>query len=34
VFGYKNHLGIDVRHGFIRSWAVTDAARHDGHLLC
>ena len=33
VFGYKNHLGIDRRHGFIRSFAVTDAARHDGHQL-
>jgi IS5 family transposase len=33
VFGYKNHLGIDRRHGFIRSFAVTDAARHDGCQL-
>jgi transposase, IS5 family len=33
VFGYKNHLGIDRRHGFIRSFAVTDAARHDGRQL-
>ncbi len=33
AFGYKNHLGIDRRHGLIRSWAVTDAARHDGALL-
>jgi hypothetical protein len=31
--GYKNHLGIDRRHRLIRSWAVTDAARHDGVLL-
>ena len=30
VFGYKNHLGIDRRHGFIRSFTVTDAAAHDG----
>jgi IS5 family transposase len=33
LFGYKNHLGIDRRHGFIRSFAVTDAARHDGRQL-
>ncbi len=33
VFGYKNHLGIDHRHGLIRTWAVTDAARYDGALL-
>ena len=33
MFGYKNHLGIDCRHGFIRSFAVTDAAAHDGRQL-
>jgi IS5 family transposase len=33
VFGYKNHLGIDRRHGFIRSFTVTDAATHDGGQL-
>ncbi|MDX9861220.1 MAG: IS5 family transposase [Rhodospirillales bacterium] len=33
VFGYKNHVAIDRRFGFIRSFAVTDAARHDGALL-
>ena len=33
VFGYKNHLGIDRRHGFIRSFTVTDAASHDGRQL-
>jgi IS5 family transposase len=33
VFGYKNHLGIDCRHGFIRSFIVTDAASHDGRQL-
>jgi transposase, IS5 family len=33
VFGYKNHLGIDRRHGLIRTWAVTDAAQYDGALL-
>jgi transposase, IS5 family len=33
AFGYKNHLGIDRRHRLIRTWAATDAARHDGALL-
>lgn len=33
VFGYKNHVGIDRRHGLIRTWAVTDAARYEGALL-
>ena len=33
AFGYKNHVGIDRRHRLIRSWAATDAARHDGALL-
>jgi transposase, IS5 family len=33
AFGYKNHLGIDRRHRLIRTWRVTDAARHDGALL-
>ena len=33
AFGYKNHVGIDRRHGLIRTWAVTDAARHDGAQL-
>jgi IS5 family transposase len=33
VFGYKNHLEIDRRHGFIRRFAVTDAATYDGGQL-
>ena len=33
VFGYKNHIGIDRRHGFIRRFAVTHAARHDASQL-
>jgi IS5 family transposase len=33
VFGDKSHVGIDRRHGLIRTWAVTDAARHEGALL-
>jgi transposase, IS5 family len=28
-----HHIGIDRRHGLIRRWTVTDAARHDGALL-
>ena len=32
-FGYKNHVGIDRRHGLIRTWAATHAARHDGAQL-
>src|ERR1051326_4683750 len=33
AFGYKNYIGIDQRHGLIRRWVVTDAARYDGALL-
>jgi IS5 family transposase len=33
VFGYKNHIGIDRQHGFIRSFTVTDAAAPDGRQL-
>ena len=33
AFGYKNHIGIDRRHRLIRTWATTDAARHDGAEL-
>ena len=33
VFGYKNHVGIDRTHGFIRRFAVTHAAAHDGGQL-
>ena len=33
MFGYKNRVGIDRRHGLIRTWVATDAARHDrAHL--
>ena len=32
-FGYKNHFGIDRRHGLIRTWTVTSAAAHDGARL-
>ena len=33
MFGYKNHLGIDRSHGFVRRFVVTHAARHDGSQL-
>ena len=33
VFGYKNHVGIDRAHGFIRRAVVTHAAVHDGGQL-
>jgi len=33
VFGYKNHLGIDRVHGFVRRFVVTHVARHDGSQL-
>ena len=33
AFGYKTHIGIDRRHGLIRTWTATDAARHDGAQL-
>jgi IS5 family transposase len=32
-FGYKNHISIDVKHGFIRRYAVTGAAVHDSQQL-
>jgi hypothetical protein len=33
VFGYKSHITIDRRIGFIRTFAVTDAACHEGRVL-
>lgn len=33
IFGYKSHIGIDQRHGFIRTWSASDAARYDGGEL-
>jgi len=33
AFGYKSHIGIDCRHGFIRRQKITDAAAHDGARL-
>jgi IS5 family transposase len=33
MFGYKNHVSIDRRHGLIRGWTATHAAAHDGARL-
>jgi Transposase DDE domain len=33
VFGYKNHVGIDREHGFLRRYSITHAAAHDGGQL-
>ena len=33
VFGYKSHIGIDRKHGLIRTWTVTDASAYDGARL-
>ena len=33
VFGYKSHISIDRRFGFIRGMAVTSASEADGRLL-
>lgn len=33
VFGDKNHISTDRRHGLIRKWAVTAASAHDGARL-
>ena len=32
-YGYKNHVDIDVKHKFIRDYAVTDAAVHDSQVF-
>jgi transposase, IS5 family len=32
-FGYKNHVGIDVTHGFIRRYEITDASVHDSRII-
>lgn len=33
VYGYKNHVSTDRRHGLIRKWTVTAASAHDGARL-
>jgi IS5 family transposase len=32
-YGYKNHVTVDVKHKFIRSFAVTDASIHDSQVF-
>lgn len=32
-FGYKNHISIDKKYGFIRRYSVTDASVHDSQQL-
>lgn len=32
-FGYKNHVNADVKHGFIRAFAVTPASVHDSQRI-
>ena len=33
VSGYKNHVGIDREHGFLRRYSITHTAAHDGGQL-
>ncbi len=33
AFGYKNHVSMAWQHALLRTWAVSDAARHDGAQL-
>ena len=33
MFGYKTHVSIDRKHGFVRRFTVTSAAAHDGVQL-
>jgi len=33
VFGYQSHISIDRGFGFVRKWAVTDAAAYEGARL-
>jgi len=33
MFGYKTHVSIDAKHGFVRRFAVTSAVAHDGAQL-
>ena len=32
-FGYKNHVQTDVKHKFVRRYAITDAAVHDSQVF-
>jgi IS5 family transposase len=33
-FGYKSHINIDAKYGFIRNHSVTDACVHDSQQFC
>jgi hypothetical protein len=33
MFEYKNHIGVDREHGFLRRYTVTHAARYDSSQL-
>lgn len=32
-FGYKNHISMDKRYGFVRKFHTSDASRYDGKIL-
>jgi transposase, IS5 family len=32
-YGYKNHINVDVEHGLIRGYEVTDASVHDSQVI-
>lgn len=32
-YGFKNHISVDARYGFIRQYEVTDASVHDSQVL-
>jgi len=32
-YGYKNHISVDVKHKFVRNYAVTDASVHDSQVF-
>ena len=32
-YGYKNHISVDVKYGFVRKYHVTDASVHDSKVL-
>lgn len=32
-YGYKNHISIDTKYGFVRKYHVTDASVHDSKVL-
>ena len=32
-FGYKNHISVDVKYGFVRHYVVTDASVHDSQVF-